>query len=104
MANGLQGQEFNSNAFHQGRDGRLFFGGVNGFNGFDPASIEDSDYRPTIKIMGFLPISTSTAMQLLQHSEQNVAEIAYRVGFNDPNYFSRAFSKEFGAAPSDFRK
>lgn len=32
-----------------------------------------------------------------------VAEIAYRVGFTDPNYFSRAFSAEFGQKPSAVR-
>lgn len=30
----------------------------------------------------------------------NIAEIAYEVGFNDPKYFSRCFSKQFGVAPS----
>ena len=33
-----------------------------------------------------------------------VSEIDYDVGFNDPNYFSRAFHKEFGKAPSEYRK
>lgn len=30
----------------------------------------------------------------------NISEIAYEVGFNDPKYFTRCFSKEFGFAPS----
>lgn len=30
----------------------------------------------------------------------NVSEIAYEVGFNDPKYFTRCFSKAFGMAPS----
>ncbi len=34
----------------------------------------------------------------------NVSEIAYEVGFDDPNYFSRTFSQEFGVAPSELRK
>lgn len=31
----------------------------------------------------------------------NISEIAYRVGFNDPKYFTRCFSKEFKVKPSD---
>ena len=32
--------------------------------------------------------------------DMNVSEIAYEVGFNDPKYFTRCFSKEFGVSPS----
>lgn len=35
-AHGVQGEEFNFNAHHRGRDGTLFFGGNNGFNAFSP--------------------------------------------------------------------
>ena len=30
----------------------------------------------------------------------SIAEIAYTVGFNDPKYFSRCFTKEFNISPS----
>jgi len=43
------------------------------------------------------------AASLLQTEPFSVAEVAYRVGFNDPAYFSRAFRKEFGQAPSEKR-
>jgi len=33
-----------------------------------------------------------------------IAEIAYQVGFNDPNYFSRSFSDIFGMTPSEKRR
>ncbi len=33
-----------------------------------------------------------------------IAEIAYQVGFNDPNYFSRSFSATFGMSPSEKRR
>ena len=44
------------------------------------------------------------AKELLQESEYNISEIAYNLGFNDPNYFSRMFMKEFGHSPSESRK
>ena len=33
-----------------------------------------------------------------------IAEVAYKVGFSDPNYFSRAFRKYTGMSPSSFIK
>ena len=41
------------------------------------------------------------AKDLLSSGEMNVAEVAYRVGFSDPGYFSRSFSQQFGVAPSE---
>ena len=30
----------------------------------------------------------------------SVTEIAYEVGFNDPKYFTRCFTKEYNVSPS----
>jgi len=38
------------------------------------------------------------------YDDMNISEIAYEVGFNDPNYFSRAFSETFGQTPSSLRR
>ena len=37
-------------------------------------------------------------------ANRNITEIAYRVGFNDPKYFTRCFSKQYGVAPSSYRE
>ena len=42
------------------------------------------------------------AVQLLESENYNVSEIAYKVGFSDPSYFSRIFKKQYGKAPSDY--
>lgn len=34
----------------------------------------------------------------------NISEIAYECGFNDPKYFTRCFTKEFGTSPAVFQK
>ncbi|NRB53920.1 MAG: response regulator [Saprospiraceae bacterium] len=49
-------------------------------------------------------IRLQKALELLENSDLNISEIAYDVGFSDPNYFSRSFSEEFGFAPSKVRK
>ena len=36
-------------------------------------------------------------------ANRNITEIAYRVGFNDPKYFTRCFTKQYGVAPSAYR-
>lgn len=43
------------------------------------------------------------AKDLLLTTDLNVSETAYEVGFNDPKYFSRVFSKQFGIAPSQLQ-
>ena len=43
------------------------------------------------------------AKELLLTTDLNISEIAYDMGFTDPNYFSRVFSKEFKMAPSAMR-
>ncbi len=49
-------------------------------------------------------VRLSSARKMLETGEQNISEIAYACGFNDPAWFSRVFKKEFGVAPSSFRK
>lgn len=44
------------------------------------------------------------AKEMLQNTDLNVSEIAYEVGFADPNYFSRTFSETFGVPPSEMRE
>lgn len=35
-------------------------------------------------------------------SNRNITEIAYKVGFNDPKYFTRCFTREYGCSPSAY--
>lgn len=45
-----------------------------------------------------------SAKPLLADKNLTVSEIAYQLGFEYPNYFSRLFRKITGTSPSDFRK
>ena len=44
------------------------------------------------------------AREMLLHDDytRNITQIAYNAGFNDPKYFTRCFTKEFGFSPSEF--
>ncbi|GAB3554153.1 hybrid sensor histidine kinase/response regulator transcription factor [Spirosoma fluminis] len=43
------------------------------------------------------------ARELLVTTDLNISQVAYAVGFEDPKYFSRVFSEEFGVSPAKFR-
>lgn len=47
---GLQGNEYNRNAFCKTSKGYLYFGGITGFNYFDPAKLTGSNYIPFVWI------------------------------------------------------
>lgn len=67
-------------------------------------------YKKVLQITGKTPIEfirvirLKRAAQLLRESQQNVSEIAYQVGFNNPKYFSRYFREEFGVLPSVYQE
>ena len=44
------------------------------------------------------------ARKLLEESGYSVAEVAYRVGYESPGHFSRAFSRFYGCSPSVCRR
>lgn len=49
-ADGLQGDQFNFKSGHKTRDGKIYFGGTNGFNAFYPEELRDNKYVPPVAI------------------------------------------------------
>ena len=52
-ADGLQGDQFNFKSGFKARNGRVYFGGTNGFNAFYPEKLRDNKYIPPIVITNF---------------------------------------------------
>jgi signal transduction histidine kinase/ligand-binding sensor domain-containing protein len=50
-AHGLQSREFNAGAFFRSRSGRIYFGGVNGFNHFQPGAVQDDTDPAHVRII-----------------------------------------------------
>ncbi len=42
------------------------------------------------------------SVQIMTEEDVSMGDVAFRVGFQDPSYFSKAFKKEFGKSPSQF--
>ena len=63
-------------------------------------------FRKIKALVGYSPINflqvirIKRAMQLMQTKNFSVAEVAYKVGYTDPKYFSRSFKKITGKSPS----
>jgi ligand-binding sensor domain-containing protein/signal transduction histidine kinase/DNA-binding response OmpR family regulator len=66
-------------------------------------------YKKIVSITGKTPIEfirimrLKRAAQLLQQGQQNIASIAYEVGYNNPRIFSKYFKEEFGVIPSKYQ-
>ncbi len=66
-------------------------------------------YKKMVSLAGIPPVRfillyrLKIAKKILERNKNNnviVSEIAYRVGFNDPKYFTRCFVKQFNITPS----
>jgi signal transduction histidine kinase/ligand-binding sensor domain-containing protein/ActR/RegA family two-component response regulator len=52
-ADGLQNDDFKYHSCLKGPNGKLYFGGVKGFNVIDPDSIAENDFDPPLALTGF---------------------------------------------------
>lgn len=73
---------------HLGRT--LFYRKVKGITGYTP-----NEYLQVMRL--------KKGAELLISSNLTVAEIAYKVGFNNPFYFSKCFKKIFGQSPTNYK-
>jgi two-component system, response regulator YesN len=62
----------------------------------ESGGITFSDYLTSLRI--------SKAKELLLKTEKSITDIAFEVGFNDSNYFSKVFNDSMRVSPSKFRK
>ncbi len=60
---GLQSNEFNIGASAKTREGLMLFGGINGFNLFDPAAIKDNLYVPPVVLTDFKLFNQTVAIE-----------------------------------------
>ncbi len=69
---GLQGAEFIPNATMKDKDGRLYFGGTNGFNVFFPQAIKRNEFVPPVVLTSF---SSNSRLRRFQKPFSKVSDI-----------------------------
>ena len=60
--------------------------------------------QPTAQFIRNYRLDIAKKMITEKVANRNITEIAYRVGFNDPKYFTRCFTKQYGESPSAFKE
>ena len=60
--------------------------------------------QPTAQFIRNYRLDIAKKMITENVANRNITEIAYRVGFNDPKYFTRCFTKQYGVSPSAFKE
>jgi signal transduction histidine kinase/CheY-like chemotaxis protein/sugar lactone lactonase YvrE len=94
VKDGLQDNEFKEFAALKTKEGRMLFGGNNGFNIFDPANIPRNKFVPSVVFTDFkifnksVPNSNNNAILPAHVSETKVISLSYR---------ESVFSLEFAA-------
>ena len=103
VGDGLQSNEFNSNAFAKGKHGELYFGGINGLTVFQPDRIIDNPYTPQVVLtsltQGDQPVQTESSVEMLQavtlQWPQNSLEFDFAaLSFNEPGKNQYAYFLE----------
>lgn len=69
----------------------IFYRKVRGVTGYTP-----NEYMRVMRL--------KKAAELLTEDTCTVSEISYKVGINDPFYFSKCFKQQFGVTPSAYQK
>ena len=93
MLDGLQSNEFNWNAFYKTSSGEFYFGGINGFNVFDPLKVSENDFIPPVFITDFQIFYESVALNdksIFKTSDSGIEKITL-------NYDQNVLSFEFAA-------
>jgi signal transduction histidine kinase/ActR/RegA family two-component response regulator len=97
---GVQSTEFMQGAYFQNEDGEMFFGGVNGFNIFDPEMVVDNLYIPPVVVTDFQLFNSSVAPgseSPLQASTSEADEITLDY---EQDFFGFEFASMHYSAPS----
>ena len=100
---GLQGNEFSELACFKRQSGEMLFGGVNGFNAFNPESFQDNSHLPEVVFTGFQvlnkPVSVGEKVNGRVILKQPISETHQLNLRHHENSFSLEFAALHYSAP-----
>lgn len=109
-SDGLQSDEFNGNAYFKSKSGEMYFGGLNGFNGFHPLLLASNPYVPPVVLTDFklfhqsvplvAKVGRDSGSLALERPIYRLPEIRLS---HDQNFFSFEFSSLDYTAPEKNR-
>jgi len=118
---GLQGDQFFQQSFMKTIGGKMYFGGYNGFNAFDPDNLKDNDFIPPVYITDFqifnkpvtfavpgaqFPTYISEAKKITLNWNQSVFSFSFAaINYtnsekNQYSYLMEGFEKEWNSTTS----
>jgi len=90
-SDGLVNIEYNTGAVYKSNDGTMFFGGINGFDYFNPENIYKNDYQPPIMLTSIkinnIEISQDTTLNSIKLLEVSYLDNFFSVEFAGLSYF-----------------
>lgn len=96
LNDGLQGYEYNGNAFCQTKNGELYFGGVNGFNRFRPDRFRSSSFNPNVHIYSLnvneVPYTGEVYVDEATHIDLSHNQNTLSLEFAAQDYFSNGYN------------
>ncbi|TYP93514.1 ligand-binding sensor domain-containing protein [Fodinibius salinus] len=97
-SHGLQSKEFSNGAYEKTDEGIMYFGGINGFNRFDPAKITEESNGPKVAITQFALFNNEVPIGPMEEDGRTILEksVSYTSEL-DLSYKDYVFSFEFAA-------
>ena len=104
LKDGLQALNFRKGAYFKGRNGMMYFGGINGFNSFNPNSFVKNEVPPKVELTGFKLFNNEVGVgeKILGKAvlNKNISETNEIVLKHGHNSFSFEFSAMHYASPN----
>jgi len=92
VSDGLQDYEFNHGAAYRARDGKLFFGGINGLNAFYPDSITKNSFVPPI-VIGQVELLSDKSRDIVRTEMLDTLYIPYETNLVTIQFASLDFTE-----------